>query len=430
MSEALIIPFEPIAPEPLIRPIEKGAPFPIECLPQALRDGVEGIVAAIQCPVALAANSVLGAASLVAQAHVNVATLHGSIKPSSLFFMTIAASGERKSSADDLAMRSVKAWEVEQVKASKKDFIDYKCKSDVYEMGRKSVICAKSDRSKGFDSEAVEEGLKALGPPPEPPPLPNLICDEPTIEGLFRLLGNGLGTVGVFSSEGGAFVGGHAMNKDNRLKTAALVSSAWDGEAIRRVRASESLPPLFGRRVSMHLMGQPKAMAGLLDDESLRDQGILARFLWSAPDSTMGSRFYKEVSSSDHLKLASFHNVISGCLDRDIPRPKRDIYACEPKTLTLSPEAKEILIKFSDDVEKKLAKGGELESITGTGAKLAEQALRLAGVFTFVSDPDANVFSAECIKNACTLAHWFGQEALRLFNAYYPPPLKSIGRKY
>jgi hypothetical protein len=34
-------------------------------------------------------------------------------------------------------------------------------------------------------------------------------------------------SLGLFSAEGGQFIGGHGMNEDNKLKTAAGLSCAW-----------------------------------------------------------------------------------------------------------------------------------------------------------------------------------------------------------
>ncbi len=64
-------------------------------------------------------------------------------------------------------------------------------------------------------------------------------CPEPTFEGLCKLLAVGQPSVGVFASEGGQFIGGHGMSDDNKLRTAAGLSSVWDGEPIRRVRAGD-----------------------------------------------------------------------------------------------------------------------------------------------------------------------------------------------
>ena len=76
-----------------------------------------------------------------------------------------------------------------------------------------------------------------------------------------------------------------------------------------------------------------------------------------------------------------------------------------------------MICAFADDVERELAPGGAFATITGLAAKLAEQALRLAGVFTFVSDPEASMIDESTMRNACQLTLWHGGEALRLFNA-------------
>jgi hypothetical protein len=56
----------------------------------------------VQVPDALAAHAVLGFAALAAQAHANVQTLGGP-RPISLYMLTVAESGERKTAADMLA---------------------------------------------------------------------------------------------------------------------------------------------------------------------------------------------------------------------------------------------------------------------------------------------------------------------------------------
>ena len=67
---------------------------------------------------------------------------------------------------------------------------------------------------------------------PEPPIEPLIIVEEPTYEGLVKYLARGQPSVGLFSDEGGRFVGGNAMNRDNLLKTLAGLSSLWDAKPI------------------------------------------------------------------------------------------------------------------------------------------------------------------------------------------------------
>jgi hypothetical protein len=46
-------------------------------------------------------------------------------------------------------------------------------------------------------------------------------------------------TLGLFHDDAGEFIGGHAMNKDNKMKTASGLSRLWDCGEFDRVRAGD-----------------------------------------------------------------------------------------------------------------------------------------------------------------------------------------------
>src|SRR5262249_7414356 len=154
-------------------------------------------------------------------------------------------------------------------------------------------------------------------PPPRAPFEPAIICDEPTFEGLTRLLAEGHGYAGVCSSEGGQFLGGYAMNADNKLKSAAHFSKLWDGAPIRRTRGGDGSIVLAGRRGTMHLMVQPGVGDDFLRDRLLRDQGFHSRILLAAPESRMGQRFFKEPTEAEQQAYARYVQRLSGILSRD-----------------------------------------------------------------------------------------------------------------
>ena len=85
----------PEGPQPLVRHIARGADYPVEALGD-LRRAVEAVRAKTQAPVAIAAQSALSVASLAVQGFADVETL-GGYAPLSLFCLTVAESGERKS---------------------------------------------------------------------------------------------------------------------------------------------------------------------------------------------------------------------------------------------------------------------------------------------------------------------------------------------
>ena len=96
-------------PEPLIRKIPEGQTYPVEAL-GPLRDAVEAVQGMTQAPMAIPAASALSIASLAVQGFADVETLGGS-RPTSLYCLTIAKSGERKSSCDAPFMTTLRSHE-------------------------------------------------------------------------------------------------------------------------------------------------------------------------------------------------------------------------------------------------------------------------------------------------------------------------------
>jgi Protein of unknown function (DUF3987) len=98
-------------PLELFPPLPAAAPFPTDAL-GVLQSPAEAIARVCQTPVGLAAQSVLAVASLASQAHADVLLPFGQTRPLSLFFVTIAGSGDRKSTADKEASRAIVRHEI------------------------------------------------------------------------------------------------------------------------------------------------------------------------------------------------------------------------------------------------------------------------------------------------------------------------------
>ena len=86
-------------------------PYPVAALGPVLSGAAESIEMNCQCSPALAAQAVLAVASLASQRLADVRLPYGQTRPLSLFFVTIAASGDRKSTADNEALIPVRMHE-------------------------------------------------------------------------------------------------------------------------------------------------------------------------------------------------------------------------------------------------------------------------------------------------------------------------------
>ena len=91
-------------PQPLSAKVEPE-PYPLDALPGTIRAAVEEVAAFIKAPVPLVASSALASLSVATQAHIDVKRADKLQGPSSLFLLTIADSGERKSTCDGIFFR-------------------------------------------------------------------------------------------------------------------------------------------------------------------------------------------------------------------------------------------------------------------------------------------------------------------------------------
>ncbi|OYY88338.1 MAG: hypothetical protein B7Y61_02835 [Rhizobiales bacterium 35-66-30] len=85
--------------------------------------------------------------------------------------------------------------------------------------------------------------------------------------------------------------------------------------------------------------------------------------------------------------------------------------------LQVAPDARELLIRFSDAVESAQAPGGAFAEVTAYASKAAEQAARVAGVLSLWGNLYAPVVNADTMANGIELAQFYLSEASRLSDA-------------
>lgn len=406
------IPHRTEGPQPLVREVPPGRDYPIEAL-GSLRAAVEAVQGMTLAPVALPAQSALAVASLAVQGHADVETLGGP-RPTSLFALTIAQSGERKSGCYAPFIEELLAFEKEQAANYRDDLSRWKNAHELRK-GERDRILAEAKRGRGEKRTAAQANLDALGPEPLAPASPERVVTEPTFEGLTRLFAEGQPSLGIFSDEAGQFLGGHAMNSDNRQKTLSALNNVWQGKPIRRTRKGDGSLTLYGRRLAAHLMVQPGVARAFMSDPMTADTGFLARFLICEPTSTIGTRLYANVLLND-TDLSTFSSELRRKLEKPLPIDP-ETGELQPRLLPLSPIARALLVKFSDAIEQEQARGGDFAHLTGTASKVAEQAARIAGVLTLWNNLKAECVTGETMADAIELSQYYLSEALRLADA-------------
>jgi hypothetical protein len=152
-----------------------------------------------------------------------------------LFLVTIAASGDRKTTADGEALWPIRRHEKNLKERNAPILQSYRIALTAWRGTAKKI-----ENSSGCYEEKKAE-LTQLGPEPDKPLYPILTAPEPTIEGLAKTWVDAPASQGIFSADGGQFLGGYGMMPERKLKTAADLSELWDGRGMRRLRATDGL---------------------------------------------------------------------------------------------------------------------------------------------------------------------------------------------
>ncbi len=153
----------------------------------------------------MCAASVLAASALAVQGLRNVETLGGP-RPVSLFLLTVPESGERKSTADKLAMQGVRNFEA-NLRPGYDEALENHHREHAIWKKRKAAILRGSDENPA----TTRADLHDLGPEPEPPLRPSIVTGSATVEGIVKHLPDLRASLEVMTDEGGLMLGGHGM---------------------------------------------------------------------------------------------------------------------------------------------------------------------------------------------------------------------------
>jgi putative DNA primase/helicase len=402
------------APQPLIATVDPQ-PYPLDALPPRIRAAVAEVQAFVQAPVPLVAASALSALAVSAQGLADVQRAEKLQGPCSLFFLSIADSGERKSTLDGFFMAPVHEYERAMAAFIEPERESCQSKLKVWEHRRQGLLDAiRGKTRKGQSTVEEEQRLHATdAQKPKPPIAPRLLLADETPESLAYKLAKEWPSAAVASAEAGVVFGGHAMGKDSAMRNLALLNTLWDGgrHSVGR-RTSESFT-VDGVRFSMGLQVQEATLRAYLEQtgELARGSGFLARFLIAWPRSTQGHRPFKAAPES-WPALAAFRCRLAELLNEPLALDAAG--RLTPPLLTLTPAAHAAWVEFHDGVEAELRAGGAFEQIKDVASKAADNVARLATLFHLFEGAGGPVSEDAIVRAACIVG-FHVHEARRFF---------------
>ncbi|MEZ9864710.1 YfjI family protein [Vibrio breoganii] len=395
---------------PFTFPVSNGH-FPLPIEQTLFTEAVREVALTTQAPVPMIYLSMLSVASAALQGMVQIQLPTGNVRPVSLATMSIAESGERKSTVENLITRGMRIYLEQQEKALSDVRIKYELEKELHE-GRIQKLKIKMFKSSD-EEEAILMGrlLDLIKNEHTPPKKAFIFLEDVTPEALVKELSSNRPNALISSSEGGLVFGSRAMSKTS------VLSSLWSGDdiTVNRKGAGETIvkSPTF----AMNIMVQWDPVKRFLDRSKyeIRGNGFLARLLICAPISTCGVRWYRESDNTTEL-LDSFNERVLSLLSLLTEQQSQDV---NKATVRFSQSAKQAWIEVSNDIEMHMQPEGRFCTARDHASKLVENISRVAAVLHCFENEFEEEVSLETLKEAINIVSYYSGEFMRIFN---PPP--------
>ena len=350
-------------------------PFPVWALPGWLADYAARLADVSQTPPDLAGCLALAVLSVAAAGRSGCRPPHGQ-NPTCLYVVVVLPPGNRKSEVFRAMTAPLRAAEKTLIDAARPRIAEAVIRRKIAEAAadktaRDAETAASSldgDKKTAALIDAAEARLEldAAAIPAEP----CLFADDTTIERLGSRLAEQGGRFAVLSPEGEIF--SIAAGRYSGTPNLGILKSAHAGEPIRIDRMGRPPEHIDAATLTLGICTQPGVLNRLGDTPEFREQGLLARLLYSVPESRLGWRD----PSPDPM-----------------PPAVRDLYAAtltaltlsldtltEPPTLTFDPDAAQAVTSLLGAIEPRFRPGADLAHMTDWGGKLAGATVRIAGL--------------------------------------------------
>lgn len=384
----------------------RGREFPRHLLLSTIVSAVDEAEGNIKAPRALVFSSALTTIATASQGLIDVCKPNEQIVPVSLMVLTVANSGERKSTAENIFLRGVRHFQDEMDVIYQKETSDWSARQSIWEARRKAILkkTLLVDNKEG--DEACRQFMDHHASVPVKPRRFKLLYEDATSEALFLGLHQNIPTAGLISSEGGGVLTGKAFNdlsKQNAL---------WSGDVITVDRVSSESYEVRAR-LTVSLMVQENSFSSYMKKHGQRSRGsgLWARFLVCNPSSTQGSRLIAGGDAPWHC-CEKFSERIREILKKSVeslvePSAPRQV-------VKFSMEAAQRWVNIFNAIESEIGSGGRYFGMGDHASKLADNIARVAALFHFFERKVGDI-ALETLEAAVDVCFWYSDEFLRMF---------------
>ena len=385
-------------------------PYPVQSFPPVIRNVIQSLHNNSQIPVELIGNVVLAAISLTCQSLIEVIQPHTNMaEPCSLYLMTIAESGEGKTTINKQVMKPCYAFASSLIEQYEQHIVDYKHQFKLWKIRQQALESnLRQAIRKGYTGEDEEQAINRHAEnEPTRPPRPNFIYEDTTLKALVEGLSEHP-EAGFISDEAITFFRSYLKN------TPGLLNKAWDGEMFDFRRADGEIYQI-APCLTFSLMSQPGVFMDYINKHGVaaRASGFMSRFLFSWVESSIGTRQGNRPTIAAEYDLETFYERVNELLALNkIPRPDG---TTQKKKLLLAPEALATWRGHHTEIERKISPQNEWEHIRDIASKASSNTLRIAALLQYFYQDSSEEIQTYTVECANEIMDWYLNQASQLF---------------
>ncbi|MFE9497568.1 YfjI family protein [Streptomyces collinus] len=398
-------------------------PFPAHVLPTWLGEFVTAVAQETQTPVDLAGSIALAVLATAAGGRSVVHVRGNWREPTNLYTVVALPPANRKSAV--FALLTNPLYEAEkQLKTAMKPVIveaELTARLAKEAADKAAAKAASADGDKRDDMVKTAVSLAQTADTLTVPAEPVLLADDSTPETVTSLMAEQGGRLSVMSAEGGIFdiIAGRYSGAPNM--EVFLKGHAGDRLRVNRQTRREYIDT---PALTIGLAVQPDVLRDIGKVKGFEGRGLLARFLYSLPVSTVGDREILTDPVPEQTAAAYSARVIDLALSL--------AEWTDPAVIQLSPEADAALITYQQRIEPQLkARGGKLGHISNWAGKLAGATARMAALLHLAEHGGngyAHPVTAATMRAAIELGDYYTAHALAVFDVMGADPVLSRAR--
>jgi len=337
--------------------------FPVDVLPDWMRDYAIAVADEMQVPVDMSAVLALVATSIINARHYRVEMLPGGwTEPINLYAVIAMPPSAGKSPVVKKMLGAILAYETEMRQRAEERLEHCQQKRRIIEKQMKKA------EEKGDINEA-QRYLDDLRQHPLPV-IPRIVANDSTPEALAQLIHDQGEHMALVSTEGGPFdiMAGRYSERTNL----DVYLQSWSGDPFSVDRIGRPSITLKSPLLTIGLTVQPTVIAALADKAEFAGRGLVARFMYSVPPDWVGYRNMIEIRTVDPVLKDRYDLGLRRMLDR----PVEDT----PTLIPLEPAAYTIFSEWRQQLEYRLSPNGDLRPMSEWVAKMQSSVARVAAL--------------------------------------------------